>query len=126
MFDFKLSKPANKKIYEWLSEPICIGGDRFSKTPGFSISFTAFNTGSGFDIKINPVQSDRPEFMQALFQGFGYRAWCFYIYHGQKLLLSGEFKILSNYDIGIGKGYFKHVQESIEDNELTLKVCKAL
>jgi hypothetical protein len=66
MFEYLPNTSNSASFLQWWSDnPIIIGGDRFSDTPGMAICYIQHSNAKTFELKLEPVQADRPRFTQS-------------------------------------------------------------
>ena len=65
MFEYLPHASSSASFLQWWSDnPIVIGGDRFSDAPGMAIHYIQHSNAKTFELKLEPVQVDRPQFTQ--------------------------------------------------------------
>lgn len=55
-------------LHWWNENPIILGGDRYSASPGLGVYYIQHSDESTFDLKIEPIQQDKPDFTQAFLE----------------------------------------------------------
>jgi hypothetical protein len=100
----ELTSPKQLTLPDWLKEPIYIGGDRFSDTPGMMIQLTLHRVGNGFDIELKPIHPDRPELTEQILKSLGNRL-AFRTTSPDKFSIIGRLNTSANYKTANGSGY---------------------
>ena len=70
MFEYLPNASSSASFLQWWSDnPIIIGGDRFSDAPGMAIHYIQHSNANTFELKLEPIQADRPRFTQLCLGG---------------------------------------------------------
>jgi hypothetical protein len=55
-------------LHWWNENPIVLGGDRYSDAPGLAVYYIQHSGANTFEIRVEPIQQDQPEFTQRLLE----------------------------------------------------------
>lgn len=114
-----LTIPNHLTLPDWLKEPIYIGGDRYSDTPGMMIKLTAQRIGNGFNINLQPIHPDRPALTENILKCLGNRSLSFRAISTDRFLIIGRLNASANYKTANGSGYFlnrRFIKTSLSHN----------
>jgi hypothetical protein len=63
---FNINKSPEGFLHWWNENPIVLGGDRYSDSPGLAVYYIQHSGTNTFEIRVEPIQPDQLEFTQYL------------------------------------------------------------